>query len=341
MKKIDTVEKNLITKIFRKFPYFNNKNIDSNEKKYQYIENFYSKISLIISILTTFLSNFSFLILTRQALRENDEVNISKNKISSKDYNDNKNYQWIFPVQLILNFLIFIFLLFLLFTKKHRIKIFFRFIVFLLIEVFVIFSFFISNYLIKNVILFKNLFILISLNLICNSNFDNRIQKKNALNFSIFKDLFFLLFISTKILQVTISILFNNFEKTFVDFTYEIYIFIFFLLTFLFKYAIGRELRFKLKKLFLEKNYSSKYFQSLINMLNKSFLSFNITLNKINFNLSFLNFLTKLGIHDSDMDFLLNSNLEKKPNKQKYLNLNEINVINHTYCIYRKITIFL
>jgi len=77
--------------------------------------------------------------------------------------------------------------------------------------------------------------------------------------------------------------------------------------------------------MFLEKNYSSDYYETLINMLNKSFLSLNLTNKSISSNLSFINLLKNLGLKDSEIaivfeDFQVKIQKKKVDNKQIIIN---------------------
>ncbi len=113
-----------------------------------------------------------------------------------------------------------------------------------------------------------------------------------------------LIYILIKLIEIICMILMNNFQEDFMDFFFEFYIFFFIVISYFIKLSINAELNLILKGLFLEKNYSTQYFQSLINMLNKSFLSINLSFSTLSVNLSFLNLLRRIGIKESEIEFL-------------------------------------
>jgi len=61
----------------------------------------------------------------------------------------------------------------------------------------------------------------------------------------------------------------------------------------------------EIKRIFKFKTEKCNYYQNLLNMLNKSFLSFNKSTYRINSNNSFINFLRNLGLSDKDLNSAL------------------------------------
>ncbi len=323
---MDISAKPSLQKIFNKLPYFRNKELNTSKKKYRYFENFYGKISFIISILGNFISNISFIILSNQISSNiNQQDNIDKSDNHLKENKTLLNQNWILTIQISINFLILCVLLIFLMIRKIKNRIILEITIYILDEGFLSFNFWLSNYFLINLSLFKYFLILISLNTFCFLNFEKKkekkIRKKNFLSNDRIKILYSLI----KYLEIVCAININNFQKNFKDFFLEFYIFNFIIFCFLVKLCITQELNHKLKELFLEKNYLMKYYQSLINRLNKSFLSFNISSKLLSVNLSFINFLRILGVKESEIEFLIKNEPIKPEIKENNKDLNNEN----------------
>ncbi len=72
-------------------------------------------------------------------------------------------------------------------------------------------------------------------------------------------------------------------------------------------YLLNRKKFFvqEIKRIIDFKSQKCEYYQSLLNILNKSFLSFNISNFRINSNSSFINFIKKLGLSDLEINYAL------------------------------------
>jgi len=97
----------------------------------------------------------------------------------------------------------------------------------------------------------------------------------------------------------------NGFEISNFFLTPEIYNLSFYII--LFFYFLERKKIFikELKRILFAKSDKCSYYQSLLNMLNKSFLSFNMSSYRVNCNSSFIIFLRKLGLSDKETNLAL------------------------------------
>jgi len=137
-------------------------------------------------------------------------------------------------------------------------------------------------------------------------------------NFSFF---YILIYITYKSIIFGIIInLFSNKDNQKINFTIEI---ISFSLTcicvFLFT-MIKQDFITKSMEFYTNNKFAIEYFQSLINTLNKGFLSLNLTNYTMNINKSFINFMKSIGISDENIHANL-YNIEKKTEKSNLLNL--------------------
>jgi len=100
-----------------------------------------------------------------------------------------------------------------------------------------------------------------------------------------------------------------------------------------FYFLLRRKLFFEESKRIINfKSEKCNYYQSLLNMLNKSFLSFNKSTYRINCNNSFINFLRKLGLSDEELNRALDrrdldeyNRIQEKNHKKLEIKINEKN----------------
>jgi len=184
-------------------------------------------------------------------------------------------------------------------------------------ESLLIFNFIVVNYILINLQLFDYFITLISVNcfyMLYNViHIDEDNYKINILQNS----QFYKISIFIKLVEFIVAIILNKLGKNFFEYLFHFICFFLINIYLFIKISLNEELKKKLKQFFFEKTYSAEYFQSLINMLNKSFLSFNISLNSISANFSFLNFLRKIGLKDSEINYLINSKIYEEKIKNE------------------------
>jgi signal transduction histidine kinase len=115
----------------------------------------------------------------------------------------------------------------------------------------------------------------------------------------------------------------NTHTKNVSNLVCEIFYFIFWALSIFLFSEFRNDLIEKSQQFYSEQQYENQYLQGLINTINKSFLSLNITLNKISFNKPFENLLKSVGLRDEQ----ILANLNDKENSR----LIQINFNNQTF----------
>ncbi len=136
-------------------------------------------------------------------------------------------------------------------------------------------------------------------------------------------------FIIYKIAGFLILIFTNNHTKYYGNFLFE-FGFLFFWVISLFIYKqIREDYLNKSLEYFCEQKYQNQYYQGLINMINKSFLSLNVSINTLTFNKPFENFLKMLGLTDDDIKTNLKDQNNKNPNFMNSMDNNNSNSENN------------
>ena len=292
-----TVEKPNLTKLERIKNMLNTSPIQkSNEGKphFEFIENKHLKFiffcSSLMSLLTIILNQIFFL--------ENIEKKFYLISIILTIFSD-----------LFLGICVFL----IIFSKRRKIKTIFIIIFYITMEFYFIFNFvYIYFYENDNIDKFRKFIYFLFLNTLAVIGFDLKITtkkinyfKKNILFFyGFFRFFIFLIFFTIKNISL---------------FSYEICAFMIILFFCLFRNYLKNLMDFKLKKYFIERNFQCEYYQGLINMLNKSFLSFNITNNTISSNISFTNLMKSIGFTESEIFNCFNFNkkkIKKKSSKE-------------------------
>lgn len=308
---------NIFRKLIRILPFFSQKKLKDSKHFYDLIITNYTNLLYIFSLMFSVITTIYF------------QINLLYNKIPDDANNESKRFQ-LFLILTILNSAIFIIFIILIFTKRRICKKILVALFYICYEGFIIGSFF----------LIKDL----------DSQFQSvvlgQIQEKSLENF--YLEFFFVssfIFIAFEvrifnkgccykrnlivyyfIYKTTLFFLIINYFKqkcSALEFNFQIFVYLCILIISLFRYFVLIEKNALLKEFFLEKNYLCEYYKGLMNMLNKSFLSFNITTNHITCNLSFVNLAKKLGLKDQEIETNLfsdqdeNFSLFKKFKKKK------------------------
>jgi len=130
-----------------------------------------------------------------------------------------------------------------------------------------------------------------------------------------------LIFFVYKLILLIIFILVNNHTRNYINFMFEYGFFVFwFISLFLYK-LIRQDYINQSLEYFFDQKYQNQYYQGLINMINKSFLSLNVSLYTLSFNNSFENFLKTFGLTSEEIDL----NLKEQTKVPKFMNFNDPN----------------
>lgn len=308
-----------LDKITKKVPFLKTKRNQNKDQTLELIEKDYKNLNFLFTLLLSFFTYICY---------ELNNLYFSENKNNMQSA---KALTITFPcIFFALFFTLFVFIIF----SRRRKTNFYLIIVILLQEFFIICLFFSINkiyegntqkYLATNISsnnniandtnnntinysvlysfdaleIFKNFFVFYIVHAVCFTVFDfqitsTRLAKKIRINtfiwFNIYKSIMFSIFF---IKYVKLE---NCFNKLF----QEIIFFGIIILTNLVKYKSNDTMKLKLKNLFNEKNAIIDYYETLTNMLNKSFLSLNLTNKAISMNKSFINLLRKTGIKENE-----------------------------------------
>lgn len=115
---------------------------------------------------------------------------------------------------------------------------------------------------------------------------------------------------------------------------YNEFAFLLFLFFVLFMYIyLRKDIKNRMLEVYLQQKNQSEYYQNLINLIDKSFLCFNITNLRISFNDAFINLLKKTGLDEYDINTNLNS---FNKNEIKNLSNNNISFTHTNKSIYVK-----
>ncbi len=304
-------KKDIYDRTFENISFFSRKEIFNSESKYQFTKNNFKNLNFLNSLIIAFLT-FLIYQVNIFLIQEKSDFVYLKNKIL--------NICIIFDVVFLLNFI------FLLTTKNRNLRYLFIFSVFFIQESFIFFLFASINIKIEDnnnsnkndinntnidfdrIEILKNFYLFYIFHLFSFISFDLKITNRILTN----KINAFVIFIFYKLIIFLVFIIVNNFSKNYRIFLQEISYFIILIVASSCRYKSNNDLYLKLKKKFLEKNHSSQYFKSIVNMLNKSYLSFNLSSNKISSNLSFKKLLENLGITNVELVEIFNESLNKK-----------------------------
>lgn len=122
------------------------------------------------------------------------------------------------------------------------------------------------------------------------------------------------------IFAILINVFSRNNPKNEINFTFETISFILTCFTLFLFTLIKQDFIKKSIKLYVSKKFGIEYFQSLINKMNKGFLSLNFTKYKVNVNNSFVNLIRAMGISEELIQENLFKKADKKDEKYKLLN---------------------
>jgi signal transduction histidine kinase len=114
-----------------------------------------------------------------------------------------------------------------------------------------------------------------------------------------------IVFIIYKFAVLIIFILLNNHTLYYIDFVFEFGFLFFWIISLVIYKQLREDYLIKSVEFFTEQKYENQYYQGLINMINKSFLSLNITNYSLTFNNPFENFLKILGLTEEEIEIKL------------------------------------
>lgn len=136
-----------------------------------------------------------------------------------------------------------------------------------------------------------------------------------------------IIFIVYKFVVFLIFILINNHTTYILSFVYEFGFFLFWAIAVFLYMQFRQDFRTKALEFYAEQKYQNQYFESLITMINKSFLSLNISVYSLVFNNPFEKFLKALGLSDAVIEYNL-KNTKNSKYANLFLNLNNNNFNN-------------
>lgn len=154
------------------------------------------------------------------------------------------------------------------------------------------------------------------------------------MNFFIFNAVFFILFnIETtvkevfsifiyKLILILISMFTCKLNRDINYFSFELGYFIICFVFLAFYISVRMDYRVRFTEFYLIQKNQNEYYQKLINLINKSFLSLNVTYFKINFNDAFINFLKVIGLDEYDINENINYSKNSEMNANRNSNAN-------------------